>query len=100
MKIEREYPTGAITLEELAEKHDLTLRLRRNVTPDGVLSYMADFKDCNGVRDGVFAVGTVGRGFTEEQAIRDYAKRISFQRITFGCPTKEDRLDLELGEVT
>ena len=88
MKIERVNNKPCVTIEQFAERYDLTMVVREPVSPgcpglDG--KFRAHFK---GVEEAVngFLISSSAWGPTEADAINEYAKRISCKtiRITGG----------------
>lgn len=85
MKIER-YETKAMTIEEFAEKNNLTMVIHKEDESIGYLpEYIAHFKD---VKVGLFQFQ--GNGKTEEEAIANYARNISFWRVVLHPETKDE----------
>lgn len=78
MKIKR-FPINAVSLEEFADKHNLTMEVRER--DDG--SWYAKFEDVH-VVTGMCLVGEFGNGATEFEAIENYAKEISKTTIRVG----------------
>ena len=76
MKIER---SRLMTLGEFAEKFDLTMMVRRLTDR----RYVATFKGVRVYRNKVW-VALLGEGDTETEAIIDYSKEISCERISLG----------------
>lgn len=78
MKIETNY-IEEMTIEEFAEKYDLTMEIcEREITT--LPRFYASFKGA-WVSDGNFRTGAYGDGNTPEQAIKNYAIRISCQSL-------------------
>lgn len=91
MKIERKLiPEMSIT--EFADQNELTMVVtERARPPDDPGRFYATFKDAT-FKDGGRLVGTFGDGPTEEEAIQDYARAISLQRLVIraaSCARRE-----------
>lgn len=96
MKIERRYvPTS--TLEEFAERHDLTMVVCErgiHATSAGTPRYFAYFSHAE-VLDKGFLVGVCGGDDdTEQAAISDYARRISEKTLVIDPFDKHKRREL------
>jgi hypothetical protein len=83
------------TIEEFAERYNFTMviRERRNAkgTPE---RYYACFLDAE-VKEGRFLSGAYGNGATPEEAIKNYAARISEQTLVFHAWT-DRRMQMEV----
>lgn len=85
MKIVVKQPE-TLTLEQFAERHDLTMELTERPLeawegPKAAMDrWMARFQDTD-VVDGSLLVGTCGNGPTQTEAMNDYAKKISGKKI-------------------
>lgn len=77
MKIKYHYPPNKITIEEFADKHDLTMEVhQRNVNTLASDRLYAHFKRCE-IKVGCCFRSSYGDGNTPAQAIANYAKEIS-----------------------
>lgn len=88
MKIERNLLTR-MTIEEFAEKHDLTMSVYERTGPI-LPRFYAYFRGAE-VKEGDILIGISGDGDSEEEAIKDYAKQISTRRLVLGAYTPERR---------
>lgn len=84
MKIERTL-VPEMTIEEFAEKHDLTMEIHERsepplVNPHQSWRFYACFKHAD-VKDGSVPIGRFGNGATEANAIADYASKISLKLL-------------------
>ena len=78
MKIEHDrFPTG--TIEGFADRYDLVMKVTERRASD-LPRYFAHFAHCE-VTNGNILSGVCGNGTTTEEAIRDYARRISMSRL-------------------
>jgi hypothetical protein len=69
-----------MTIEEFADKHGLTMKVReRTFSLNGML-FFAGF-DRVEVKDGPVLVSTFGDGATPEEAILDYTRKISLKLL-------------------
>ena len=90
MKIVREN-IPRMTIEEFAERNALTMQVVERPLPEGNPDrFYAHFKSCEAMEGGMLR-GTHGNGATEEDAISDYARRISFGTIVIGAMKKGRR---------
>jgi hypothetical protein len=80
MKI-KYYYTEKVTIQEFAEKHDLTMIVaeRKEKTPT---RFYAGFEDCDIVERNLL-ISVHGNGDTENEAIRDYVRQISGKIIMY-----------------
>lgn len=69
------------TLEEFADKHDLTLEIGERPKEYGLPRYFAYLKDVY-LDEGCVVVGTSGNGDDEQSAVQDYVKRLNGQLLT------------------
>ncbi len=88
MKIERKLVEKS-TIEAFAEKHDLVMEVRERSCAD-LNRFWAAFKRAE-VKDGIILAGVYGNGDIEEEAIRDYARKISLQLLVVDAFGKERR---------
>lgn len=90
MKIEREL-IERISLAEFADRHDLVLTVTERSTQriEGVERFFARFRRVD-ITDGAVLTGAFGNGNTEDEAIANYAARISEQRLVVDA-FKEDK---------
>lgn len=84
------------SLEAFADKHGLTMEIHER-TPMDMGSrwtpncrYYASFEDCE-VKDGSVLCGAFGDGATPDEAMAEYAARISGQRLVFNAMSRERR---------
>lgn len=98
MKIElHEIPQ--MTIYEFAEAHDLTMEVRERRYPVcDPARYYASFKGVEIMKD-CFLVGMFGNGRTPEEAITNYAKEISLQRLVFD-PFRKSRREIAVPRLT
>lgn len=90
MKMEIE-AVPRMTIDQFAKLADLTMTCRESVTRIGTASaWTAIFKHTE-VMEGGMLVSDSGRGRTMEEAIQDYARKISQKRIATGAYTKDRR---------
>ena len=86
------------TLEAFANQHSLVLEVNeRRDTAWGdrkLARYYARFKDAEVMERGMLA-SVSGDGNTEDEAIANYAERISLKRIAIGAYTK-DRQEIDV----
>lgn len=76
MKIERVLQPRS-SIEQFADQHGLVMEIRERPLDCMRLGrFIASFKDCEEKGDGVL-ISAYGNGNTEEEAISDYARRIS-----------------------
>lgn len=74
-----------MTIEEFAERENLEMEVRERPLPKGdPMRYHASFWH-TAVMDRCFLVGEYGNGSTPEEAIQNYAKKISLKRVAFGA---------------
>lgn len=93
MKLEM-HAVPEMTIEEFAELHNLTMDVTERGTEDiefcrkchggTAWRYYAEFRHCE-ILDGHFLLSVCGNGNTPEKAMRDYARRISEQRLVIGA---------------
>lgn len=78
------------TIEEFAVFHNLQMVVSERRLPLGdLMRFYAKFEDCDLKGDGVL-IGMFGNGPTPEQAIKDYARKISLQTLVkYGNSCKE-----------
>lgn len=80
------------TIEEFAEKHGLVMEVTERALPNSNDSrYFASFENSD-IKEGSMLIGAFGNGATPEEAIANYAKRISLQKLVvdaFGENRKE-----------
>ena len=77
------------TIKAFAEQHDLTIIIRER--PEFLWNngrFTASFEGADEKGDGVL-IGTYGNGNSHEEAIRDYAKKISSKTLVFGAYTPD-----------
>lgn len=90
MKIVREtVPT--CTIQEFADRHGLTMSIRERPGPLAHLGRLIAAFEKTDVLSGGMLVGAYGNGNTEEEAIADYARRISEQIIAVDALTPNRR---------
>lgn len=93
MKIEYHYiPT--MTIEQFAEKHDLTMAIFERKGGHPSVRFYAHFKNAE-VKDGSVLIGEHGNGPTEGEAIADYARKISGKRLVLNA-YDEKRLEIDV----
>ena len=71
------------TIEKFAQSHNLKMKITErnyNLRKQGLSRWYASFKDCDVKGDGVL-IGIFGNGETQEEAIKDYAKKINLQTL-------------------
>ena len=94
MNIIRNQSCEEMTIEEFAEKHNLTMRVTRRPDRAGTDGeYYAHFDHAD--VKGNFLVGSIGNGATEGCAIADYARKISRQLLVlnaYGTNRREIRV--------
>lgn len=91
VKIERK-DIPQITIEEFADKYDLTMEIHERPLPEGASArFYAHFKSCE-IMDRGCLRGTFGDGATPEEAIKDYAASIRLCRIVIDArhPTRRE----------
>lgn len=94
MKIKREV-IPEMTIEEFADANNLVMRVNeRRVPTTDPNRYYAYFEGCEVMESG-FLISESGNGMTENDAINDYAKRISLKRIAFHA-YGPDRLEINV----
>jgi hypothetical protein len=77
-----------MTIEEFAEKHDLTMEVHERREYDREYKrFYAHFRHCDIEQDGCY-IGAFGNGLTPEDAIRDYTLKISLKDIVIEALTK------------
>lgn len=84
-----------MTLQGFAEQHNLVMEINErdpNEHPN-LPRYYASFEHCEVKGDGVL-IGEFGNGETPEEAMENYAKRISNKRLVLLIPGK-DRFELK-----
>lgn len=84
------------TLAEFAARHGLTMVITERdmdawQRARGIERFIAQFKKADVKRDCILE-GTYGNGNTEDEAMRDYAQKISGQRLVVA--DREPRLDV------
>ena len=82
MKIKK-FLLERMTIEEFGEKNDLVMEIHERYVGRPVLKldrFYARFSHLD-LFDGVFIIGTFGNGNTPEEAIKDYARKLSGQRV-------------------
>lgn len=82
MKIEK-YLLLESTIEKFADKFNLIMEVHER-NKHGADRYYAHFKDCN-IEDKDMLIGAFGSGSTPEEAINNYARRISLQNIVINA---------------
>lgn len=84
------------TLEEFADQHELVMEIseRDTVAYPSLPRYFACFQHCELKCDGML-IGAYGNGDTPEEAMKDYAKRISGKALAFFDPD-QGRHDLQV----
>lgn len=85
-----------MTLEQFADKHGLEMEVVErppylNHPPE--MRYYARLKWID-VKDGCGLLGVTGNGSTPEEAIKDYAPRISEKHLIFDALSKENRREI------
>ena len=86
MKIIRSYGNEPTDFVEFADKHNLDLKMGIDVSGNFYCSFVnAEYKD------GVVLVSSSGRGETEEEAIKNYAKEISRKLLVIDAYTSSRR---------
>ena len=84
-----------MTIGEFADFHGLEMLIQERRLPKGnPTRYWAEFKGAEIMGDGVL-IGEFGNGATHEEAIADYAKKISLKRIVIGV-YRQERKEIEV----
>ena len=84
MKIERRLLRQG-TIEEFADEYGLTMEVHeRNLPNNSPDRFYAHFSKSD-VLDDCFLVGVFGNGNTEEDAIKNYAEKISMKILVIGA---------------
>ena len=97
MKVEEKLiPTT--TIEELAEKYDLTMVITERNVLSNLPKYFAKFKNVE-LKDGNILISNFGNGSTKKEAIQDYAKEISIKTLVLNAHS-EERVEFYTGYVT
>ena len=89
MKIERENRAER-NIQQFADEHQLTMRVTEYASPPRTWRFAASFKGVE-VMEPCVLVGVYGDGNTENEAIADYAKRISGKRLAENAMSPERR---------
>lgn len=89
MKIEREN-RAEVRLQDFADQHGLTMRVTEYASPPREYRYCARFVGAD-IGDGGVLIGATGNGHTEDEAIANYAKRISFVLLIIDATTSKRR---------
>lgn len=86
-----------LTLEQFADIFDLVLEVRRRNSKDSAESerWYAEFADCEVLKEPMLISG-FGNGRTPEQAIREYARRISGTKLVKHAHIKESRVEFNV----
>ena len=79
-----------MTLEEFAEKEGLTMEVNERSNAHPIAPFYASFRYVE-VQLGCMLKHVTGNGSTPEEAIRDYAKRISQQPLVIDAYKKSRR---------
>jgi hypothetical protein len=82
------------TLEEFADQHGLVLEIRERGGARGTAARFYCHFENSDIADGGFLVGAHGNGRTEEEAMADYAKRISESVLCIDGFRKKSRRDI------
>jgi hypothetical protein len=94
MKVIRDYGEE-MTLEEFADKYDLTLVIkRRRRSEERFGAYYASF-DRVEIKRGSILEGTFGNGPTPRDAVCDYARLISDERLVYNAYDNEKRRGIQ-----
>ena len=81
MKVTMKWPIPAMTLEEFAHKYGLEVAVGERAVPVGNKDrYWAHF-DRVEVKEGGFLTSVSGNGATPEEAVADYAPKISLKTL-------------------
>lgn len=84
-----------MTIEEFADKNELVMEICERRVPEGDANrFYASFESCEVKGNGVL-IGVHGDGSTHEEAIRDYACRISLTTIVMNAYAK-DRKEIQV----
>ncbi len=87
------------SIEQFAERHDLEMEINERPTAIGDPSrYYANFKGASTKGNHVL-ISDFGNGATPEQAIAEYAARISLKTLVFGEYSK-DRTEIRVPRLT
>lgn len=87
------------TIGEFAAEFGLTMNVRERRVPIGSRNrFYAHFDDCE-VKDGCVLIGEYGNGSTPEEAIADYATKISMKQIVVGAFTN-GRKEIDVWRLT
>lgn len=78
-----------MTIYEFADVVDARIELRRHPNQDG--RWSASFEDCEVVPEPGILRSTFGDGLSPLDAVRDYAARISGQRLVFHATDPKER---------
>lgn len=92
-------PLPTATIEEFADEHGLEMSVKERKRPEGdPMRYYASFEHAE-IKDGSLLISASGDGATPEDAIRDYAKRISMQRLVIDS-YQPSRREIEVPRLT
>jgi hypothetical protein len=89
VKIEREN-RAEVRLQDFADQHGLTMRVTEYASPPREYRYCARFVGAD-ISEGCVLIGATGNSHTEDEAIADYAKRISFVTLVIDASTSSRR---------
>jgi hypothetical protein len=85
----------SMTLEEFAEKHDLTMIVEERREPsDEMARYFAYFDHAD-IGDGCILTGAYGNGCTPESAIEQYARTIDTKHLVVNAGNK-NRVEIDV----
>lgn len=91
MEIEAE-TIHEVTLADFAKRHGLVMQVKERPVPAGSPNrFYASFKNCEVSVGGRFLSSTFGDGATQAEAIENYGRSISLQRLVIGAYTPERR---------
>lgn len=88
MKIEKHLILES-TIQEFADKNNLIMEVHER-NKIGYDRYYVHFKHCE-IEDGNVLIAAFGNGSTQEEAISNYACRISLQNIVIDSSSKNSR---------
>ncbi len=84
---------GTMSLEQFADAHNLTMKVHERSIVSGLPRYTASFEGVEVMENGILT-SSYGNGSSPEEAIADYAERISGRRLAHNA-YRSDRSNFE-----
>jgi hypothetical protein len=86
-----------LTIEDFADKHNLTMVVVERQATKGLMPFYAEFEGSEVIEHhGAKFIGSLfGDGWNPDEAIKDYAKKLSNKVLVFNSFSKTDRKEIE-----